>query len=77
MYSAVSFSIPFRENEIRSSFPIEPAFLIGEKEDPITMYISDRFEAPANLAGIPAISTPVGLTQQKLSLEIQVMGKFS
>ena len=32
VYSAVFFSIHFREDEIRSSFPTEPAFLIGEKK---------------------------------------------
>ncbi len=75
-YSAVSFSLHFREDEIRSSFPPEPAFLIGEKENPITIFLSDMLIALANLAGIPAISIPVGLSQQELSLGIQVMGIF-
>ena len=70
VYSAVSFSIPFREDETRSFFPNEPAFLIGEKEDPIAIYLSDMLIAPANLAGIPAISIPAGLSQQELSLGI-------
>ncbi len=70
VYSSVSFSIPFWEDEIRPSFPNEPTFLIGEKEDPIAMYLSDMLTAMANLAGIPAISFPVGLSQQKLSLGI-------
>jgi aspartyl-tRNA(Asn)/glutamyl-tRNA(Gln) amidotransferase subunit A len=42
----------------------------------IAMYVSDMLTAPANLAGIPAISIPVGLSQQELSLGIQVMGNF-
>ena len=70
VYSAVSFSIPFREDETRSFFPNEPAFLIGEKEGPIAIYLSDIFTAPANLAGVPAISIPAGLSQQKLYLGI-------
>ena len=70
VYSSVSFSIPFREDETRSFFPNEPAFLIGEKEDPVAIYLSNMFIAPANLAGISAISIPVGLSQQELSLGI-------
>lgn len=54
----------------------EPAFLIGEKEDPIAMYLSDKFTAAANLAGIPAISIPVGLSERKLPIGIQIMGNF-
>ncbi len=65
VYSAVSFSIPFREDEIRSSFSTEPAFLIAEKKDPIALYLSDMLTASANLAGIPAISIPVGLRPTK------------
>ncbi len=76
VYSAVSFYIPFREDETRSSFPTEPAFLIGEKEDPLAMYLSDMFTVLANLAGIPAISIPAGLSQQKLFLGIQVTGNI-
>ena len=38
-----------------------PAFLLGEKTaDPYTMYLSDIFTVTANLAGIPALSLPVG-----------------
>lgn len=54
----------------------EPAFLIGEKEDPIAMYLSDKFTVTANLAGIPAISIPVGLSKKKLPIGFQIMGNF-
>ena len=38
-----------------------PAFLLGEKTaDPYSMYLSDIFTVTANLAGIPALSLPVG-----------------
>jgi len=38
-----------------------PAFKAGEKlADPIAMYMSDIFTVTANLAGLPAISLPIG-----------------
>lgn len=37
-----------------------PAFKIGEKSDPLSMYLEDIFTVPANLTGVPAISLPSG-----------------
>jgi aspartyl-tRNA(Asn)/glutamyl-tRNA(Gln) amidotransferase subunit A len=37
-----------------------PAFRLGERADPIAMYLSDVFTLPSALAGLPAISIPVG-----------------
>ena len=37
-----------------------PAFRLGEKKDPIAMYLSDVFTLPSALAGVPAISIPGG-----------------
>ncbi|MBI5003952.1 Asp-tRNA(Asn)/Glu-tRNA(Gln) amidotransferase subunit GatA [Candidatus Kaiserbacteria bacterium] len=37
-----------------------PAFKFGSKSDPLAMYIEDIFSTPANLAGVPAISVPMG-----------------
>lgn len=36
-----------------------PAFKIGEKTDPVSMYLADIFTVPANIAGIPGISVPM------------------
>ncbi len=37
-----------------------PAFKIGEKKDPVAMYVEDIFTVTANLTGMPAISVPMG-----------------
>lgn len=53
-----------------------PAFGIGEKtDDPVTMYLADIFTVQASLAGIPAISLPLGETKNNLPLGIQLIGK--
>jgi aspartyl-tRNA(Asn)/glutamyl-tRNA(Gln) amidotransferase subunit A len=52
-------------------------FKLGEKlNDPISMYLSDIFSAPANLADIPAISIPSGKTEFGLSFGIQITAPF-
>ncbi|MFI5303166.1 MAG: Asp-tRNA(Asn)/Glu-tRNA(Gln) amidotransferase subunit GatA [Nitrospiria bacterium] len=54
-----------------------PAFKIGEKtQDPLQMYLSDIFTISANLAGIPAISFPGGLSSKGMPIGIQIMGKY-
>jgi aspartyl-tRNA(Asn)/glutamyl-tRNA(Gln) amidotransferase subunit A len=52
------------------------AFAIGDKgEDPIAMYLNDLFTVPANLAGLPALSVPAGLSEDGLPLGLQVTGR--
>jgi aspartyl-tRNA(Asn)/glutamyl-tRNA(Gln) amidotransferase subunit A len=54
----------------------EPAFNIGEKiKDPLSMYLSDIFTIPANLAGIPAITLPCGYSCGGLPIGLQFMAK--
>ena len=51
------------------------AFEIGEKiNDPLKMYLADIFTVSANLAGIPAISVPCGLSKEKLPIGLQIIG---
>ena len=52
------------------------AFAIGERsDDPIAMYLNDVFTVPANLAGLPAISVPAGLSGDGLPLGLQIIGR--
>ncbi|MEX2459257.1 MAG: Asp-tRNA(Asn)/Glu-tRNA(Gln) amidotransferase subunit GatA [Actinomycetota bacterium] len=51
------------------------AFKLGEKtENPLAMYLADVFTIPADLAGIPAISIPSGLSDG-LPVGLQLMGR--
>lgn len=42
-----------------------PAFKIGEKSDPLSMYLEDIFTVTANLTGMPAISVPMGTLERE------------
>ncbi|WML67972.1 MAG: aspartyl-tRNA(Asn)/glutamyl-tRNA(Gln) amidotransferase subunit A [Methanoregula sp. SKADARSKE-2] len=50
------------------------AFRLGEKSDPLPMYLSDILTVPANLAGIPAISVPCGRSEG-MPVGLQIMGR--
>jgi aspartyl-tRNA(Asn)/glutamyl-tRNA(Gln) amidotransferase subunit A len=51
-----------------------PAGRIGETvDDPLAMYLSDIFTLSANLAGIPGLSLPCGLSSQGLPIGLQLM----
>ncbi|MBQ4875499.1 MAG: Asp-tRNA(Asn)/Glu-tRNA(Gln) amidotransferase subunit GatA [Rickettsiaceae bacterium H1] len=49
------------------------AFNMNDKPDSLMMYINDIFTVPINLAGLPAISVPAGLSQNSLPLGLQVV----
>ena len=52
------------------------AFAIGEKsDDPLSMYLNDVFTVTVNLAGLPGISVPAGLSGDGLPLGLQLIGK--
>jgi aspartyl-tRNA(Asn)/glutamyl-tRNA(Gln) amidotransferase subunit A len=51
------------------------AFALGEKLDPLTMYLNDIFTVPASLAGLPGISLPVGLDKSGLPIGMQLIAK--
>ena len=52
----------------------DSAFKLGEKtNDPIAMYLSDVFTVSANLAGLPAMSVPMGF-KNNLPLGLQIIG---
>jgi aspartyl-tRNA(Asn)/glutamyl-tRNA(Gln) amidotransferase subunit A len=54
-----------------------PAFRLGEKtDDPLQMYLGDIFTVSANLAGLPAVSMPCGLTAERLPIGVQLTGRF-
>jgi len=53
-----------------------PAFRIGEKSDPVSLYLEDVFTVPGNLTGMPAISVPMGKVEDEgtmLPVGIQFM----
>jgi aspartyl-tRNA(Asn)/glutamyl-tRNA(Gln) amidotransferase subunit A len=53
-----------------------PAFKIGERvEDPLQLYLTDIFTVSANLAGLPALSVPCGLTPNRLPIGLQMTGR--
>lgn len=56
-----------------------PAFKIGEKSnDPLQMYLADIFTVSANMAGIPGLAVPYGMSNSNLPLGFQLMGaRFS
>ena len=52
-----------------------PAFRLGEKtDDPLSMYLSDIYTCMANLAGVPGVSVPCGLSRDGLPVGLQLLG---
>jgi aspartyl-tRNA(Asn)/glutamyl-tRNA(Gln) amidotransferase subunit A len=51
-----------------------PAFKLGEKSDPLAMYLLDIYTIGVNLAGLPGISVPCGFTSGGLPVGMQLIG---
>ena len=53
-----------------------PAFAFGEKTgDPLAMYLEDIFTVTVNMAGLPGMSVPAGLSKEGTPLGLQLIGK--
>jgi aspartyl-tRNA(Asn)/glutamyl-tRNA(Gln) amidotransferase subunit A len=53
------------------------AFALGEKSsaDPVEMYLNDVFTVPVNMAGLPGLVVPAGLSAHGLPLGLQLIGR--
>ena len=57
--------------------PVTPttAFEFGSKSDPLEMYLQDIYTISVNLAGLPAISVPVGIDSKNMPIGAQFIGR--
>ncbi len=76
MHLREDFDKAFQEVDlIVSPASPDPAFTIGEMaDDPLAMYLSDIYTISANLAGLPGISIPAGMSSNGLPIGLQLQG---
>ena len=71
------FDTAFQEvNVILTPTTPSPAFALGEKSgDPLEMYLNDIFTVTVNMAGLPGMSVPAGLSSEGTPLGLQLIGR--
>ncbi len=73
------FEIAFEAGVDAILTPATPtaAFAVGAMAEasPVEMYLNDVFTVTVNMAGLPAIAVPAGITAQGLPLGLQLIGK--
>ncbi len=53
-----------------------PAWPLGERaDDPLAMYRADVFTVTVNLAGLPGLALPCGMTSERLPIGLQLIGR--
>ena len=74
---AREFSEAYRQFDVLLT-PTSPqvAWRFGEKSDPLTMYLSDIYTIPVNLAGNCAISVPCGFGKSGMPIGLQIIGDY-
>jgi aspartyl-tRNA(Asn)/glutamyl-tRNA(Gln) amidotransferase subunit A len=74
---AAELSEAFKDYDVLLT-PTSPqvAWKFGEKSDPLTMYLSDIFTIPINLAGNCAISVPCGFGEGGMPIGLQIIGDY-
>jgi aspartyl-tRNA(Asn)/glutamyl-tRNA(Gln) amidotransferase subunit A len=59
---------------VSATSPVPP-FKLGEKSEPLQMYLMDVLTLPGSLAGVPGVSVPCGFTKGRLPIGMQLLGK--
>jgi aspartyl-tRNA(Asn)/glutamyl-tRNA(Gln) amidotransferase subunit A len=74
---ANEFSEAFKDFDVLLT-PTSPqvAWRFGEKSDPLTMYLSDIYTIPVNLAGNCAINVPCGFGEGGMPIGLQIIGDY-
>lgn len=74
---ANDFQAAFKDCDVIAG-PVAPsvAWQLGDKADPLASYLADVFTLPASLAGLPAMSLPVGFGAHQMPVGLQLIGNY-